>query len=182
MRLPAILTAAAVLSGCATIFEDESKPVSIQTNPAGADFTITNRDGKVISSGRTPQQVTLRNGAGYFKKGIYQIHVTKDGYEDTTAELTPDVAGWYFGNILFGGLIGMLVVDPASGAMYKLPDTTEIPMRKKETAVASKSAADPEVAAPLNKAQWKRQQLEELMSSGVDYKEYQRRYREIMAQ
>jgi hypothetical protein len=30
------------------------------------------------------------------------------------------VEGWYWGNILFGGLIGMIIVDPATGAMYKL--------------------------------------------------------------
>ncbi len=30
------------------------------------------------------------------------------------------VDGWYWGNIVFGGLIGWLIVDPATGAMYKL--------------------------------------------------------------
>jgi hypothetical protein len=30
------------------------------------------------------------------------------------------VNGWYFGNIIFGGLIGLLAVDPATGAMYTL--------------------------------------------------------------
>lgn len=30
------------------------------------------------------------------------------------------IDGWYFGNILLGGLFGMLIVDPATGAMYKL--------------------------------------------------------------
>ena len=34
--------------------------------------------------------------------------------------------GWYIGNILFGGLIGMLIVDPATGAMYNLPDRVDI--------------------------------------------------------
>ena len=29
---------------------------------------------------------------------------------------------WYWGNILFGGLIGWLIVDPATGAMWKLKD------------------------------------------------------------
>jgi hypothetical protein len=28
--------------------------------------------------------------------------------------------GWYIGNIVFGGLIGMLIVDPATGAMWKI--------------------------------------------------------------
>ena len=32
------------------------------------------------------------------------------------------LSGWYWGNIVFGGLIGMLIVDPATGAMYKLPE------------------------------------------------------------
>jgi hypothetical protein len=34
-----------------------------------------------------------------------------------------NVNGWYIDNNLFGGLIGMLIVDPITGAMYKLsPD------------------------------------------------------------
>jgi hypothetical protein len=36
--------------------------------------------------------------------------------------LTADIDGWYFGNLLFGGLIGILIVDPATGAMWKLPE------------------------------------------------------------
>lgn len=36
------------------------------------------------------------------------------------------VNGWYIGgNLLFGGVIGWLIVDPATGAMWKL-DTNEI--------------------------------------------------------
>ncbi len=33
------------------------------------------------------------------------------------------VNGWYFGNILLGGVLGMLIIDPATGAMYKLNAT-----------------------------------------------------------
>ena len=28
--------------------------------------------------------------------------------------------GWYIANIIFGGLIGLLIIDPATGAMYTL--------------------------------------------------------------
>ena len=38
------------------------------------------------------------------------------------AILESEVDSWYFGNILFGGLIGMLIIDPATGAMWKLPE------------------------------------------------------------
>jgi hypothetical protein len=38
--------------------------------------------------------------------------------------LTAKINGWYFGNLLFGGIIvGMLIVDPATGAMWTLKDT-----------------------------------------------------------
>lgn len=30
--------------------------------------------------------------------------------------------GWYFGNLLLGGAIGMLIVDPITGAMYRFRD------------------------------------------------------------
>ena len=30
------------------------------------------------------------------------------------------VNGWYVGNIVFGGLLGLLIIDPATGAMYSL--------------------------------------------------------------
>jgi hypothetical protein len=43
------------------------------------------------------------------------------------------MSGWYIGNILFGGLIGMLVVDPQTGAMYRLEpkslDATLTPLK-----------------------------------------------------
>lgn len=34
--------------------------------------------------------------------------------------VTGGVSGWYVANLLFGGLIGLLIVDPLTGAMYNL--------------------------------------------------------------
>jgi hypothetical protein len=31
------------------------------------------------------------------------------------------MSGWYCGKLLFGGLIGMLAVDPATGAIWNSP-------------------------------------------------------------
>jgi hypothetical protein len=40
--------------------------------------------------------------------------------------LDSTLSGWYFGNILIGGLIGLLIVDPLTGAMYDLePENIE---------------------------------------------------------
>lgn len=63
----------------------------------------------------------------------YRIKVTKPGFNDIYATLQHSIDGWYWGNIIFGGLIGMLIVDPATGAMYKLPTYYEIYMPKKKT-------------------------------------------------
>jgi hypothetical protein len=36
------------------------------------------------------------------------------------------------GNIVFGGLIGLLIVDPATGAMWKLEETQVINLAKNQ--------------------------------------------------
>ena len=39
---------------------------------------------------------------------------------DHLVQIQGKLDGWYFGNLLFGGLIGMVIVDPITGAMYRL--------------------------------------------------------------
>lgn len=66
--------------------------------------------------------MTLESSRGYFSGQTYTLHFKKDGYADKTVTLDSSLSGWYWGNILVGGLIGMLIVDPLTGAMYKLPE------------------------------------------------------------
>lgn len=123
-RLALIPAALAILSGCASIVSDSQYPISVMTTPAGATFEVRNRAGNVIHSGTTPGSVTLKSGAGYFKGETYTIAFRKEGFADQQTTLNSSLDGWYWGNIIFGGLIGMLAVDPATGAMYKLPENT----------------------------------------------------------
>ena len=121
-----LFSALAVLCGCATIFEGGTQPVTFKSVPDSATLTIRNRAGEKIHTGTTPATVTLKRGAGYFKSEAYQVTVEKEGYAPTTVSLTAGVNGWYVANLIFGGLIGLLVVDPITGAMYDLsPDTVE---------------------------------------------------------
>ena len=115
------LTATLLTSGCASIVGDSKYPVNVSSTPSGAHFTIQNKDGVIVHNGATPNTVTLPSGRGYFKGEAYTITFKKEGYADTSAKLETSMSGWYWGNLLFGGLIGMLVVDPMTGAMYKLP-------------------------------------------------------------
>ena len=119
-RLFALCALVISVSSCATIFTATKYQVAFNTTPEGAGITIENREGKVIFEGTTPTTVKLKSSAGYMKKEEYKITFTKDGYAQKVVHISAELDGWYIGNILLGGLPGMLIVDPLSGAMYKI--------------------------------------------------------------
>lgn len=115
-----ILGAVALLtSSCASIVSKSSWPIAINSTPSEAKISITDKKGVEIYNGYTPANIKLKSGSGFFSKARYQIKFTKDGYESKTVPVEFKLNGWYFGNILFGGFIGLLIVDPATGAMYR---------------------------------------------------------------
>jgi len=121
--LPLALAATLLLSNsCATIVSRSRYPVAFASEPQGATFTVTDANNREVFSGTTPTVVPLKSGAGYFQKQSYTIKFSKPGFEPKTMTLDADFNGWYIGNLLFGGLIGLLVVDPLTGAMYRIND------------------------------------------------------------
>lgn len=113
-------------TGCASIISDSQYAVSMTSTPAGANFEVRTETGATVHQGVTPGTVTLKSGDGFFSGANYTVVFKKEGYSDATNQLTPSLDGWYVGNILFGGIIGLLIVDPATGAMYKLPDRSAV--------------------------------------------------------
>lgn len=107
-------------ASCASIVSKTSYPVTVDSTPRDANVTIKNRHGEQVYSGKTPALVKLKSGAGFFQNAKYAITISKDGFTSKTVELKATLNGWYFGNIIFGGVIGLLIVDPATGAMYRL--------------------------------------------------------------
>lgn len=71
-------------------------------------------------TGTTPTTLTLKAGKAYFDRQDYTVTFEKEGYEKQTIIIGAKLNGWYLGNILFGGLIGILIVDPLTGAMWRL--------------------------------------------------------------
>lgn len=125
-----------LLSGCATLFTKSTYPVTINTNPAGADILITNKRGREIFSGQSPAVVKLKSGDGFFSKAEYSVKLSTPGYEDKLITIGADIEGWYFANIIFPWILGLLIIDPATGAMWKL-DTEEINTTLKKTTDAA---------------------------------------------
>ena len=126
MRSLTLVVATATLlacSGCASIVSTSSRQVTISSNPIGAPVTVSKTDGTPIFAGVTPTTLTLDTGHSFFVGSEYDVLVSPDGFEPRRSRLQSRMNGWYVGNILFGGLIGLLLVDPATGAMFTLHPT-----------------------------------------------------------
>lgn len=137
LQLTALLLALPILfSNCATIFGKSIYPFSISTNPTGADISIVNKKGTEIYKGQSPATVKLKSSAGYFNKAEYQVKLSYPGYQEQIIPVNFKLNGWYIGNILIGGLVGMLIVDPISGAMWKL-DTPSIDANLSQAATSA---------------------------------------------
>jgi PEGA domain len=102
------------LAGCATIIHGTKQEVGISSTPTGAAVMIDNKD-----VGVTPVIRKLS------RKDNHVVRIQMAGYQPFETTLTHSVSGWVWGNVAFGGLIG-LAVDAASGGIYKLtPEQVE---------------------------------------------------------
>ena len=115
-----LMTIILLTPSCASIVSKSVYPITINSTPPEARITITDKKGVEIYTGETPAIVKLKAGSGYFSQAEYQVRFEKPGYETKVLPVVFKLDGWYWGNILSGGLLGMLVIDPLTGAMFKL--------------------------------------------------------------
>ena len=120
--LATTLATSVLVSGCATIVGDPDQALPIKSTPDNASIVITDETGAEIYKGTTPTTVTLQKSDGsYFGGKDYTVVISKPGYDSQKIPVHTNVNGWYIGgNLLFGGLIGYLIVDPLNGDMYSL--------------------------------------------------------------
>jgi uncharacterized protein YceK len=106
-----ILGTILLVTGCASIVSGTTQPISFNSTPAGATVLVNGAD-----MGKTPVTLQLKRNQNY------AVGINLDGYKPETMDIKRGLNGWVWGNIIFGGLIGV-VIDAASGSMYKLtPD------------------------------------------------------------
>jgi hypothetical protein len=112
------------LAGCASMVSGPSGKVQFTSQPGNAQVTVVDvsrKTPKTVFTGTTPATATLKRGAGFFQPAKYMVTFTKDGYTTLEQKIKTGINGWYIGgNFIFGGLIGYLVVDPLTGAMWTL--------------------------------------------------------------
>ena len=108
-------------SNCASIIHGPSQNVDFSSQPSGARISI---DGQYL--GQTPKTISLRRkgrskGESNDKKQ-YEVKLELPGYYPYEIKLKREMDGWFLGNIVFGGVIG-IIIDASNGSMYKLnPD------------------------------------------------------------
>src|SRR4051812_10109461 len=109
-------------SGCASIVEGTDQSVTVQTSPSGASCELK-RDGTVIGVvNPTPGTITVDKS-----KNDIAVICKKDGYQDGSGAFSSEFQGMTFGNLLFGGIIGV-AVDASSGAMHEYPASVTVVM------------------------------------------------------
>jgi hypothetical protein len=120
--LPAML-----LSSCATIMHGTKQSIGISSNPANAGVWI---DGQYY--GQTPMIAKLARQDNHF------LRIELEGFMPYEVTLTKQMSGWVFGNVIFGGLIGV-AVDAITGGIYRLtPEQVHAQMYQNQMTCTSK--------------------------------------------
>lgn len=116
-----------IITGCATIMgQSAAETLNVRSIPDQANVVITDESGVKVFEGKTPTSLPLEKKKRFFSGKKYSISIKKEGHVEQTVIVDTKVNAWYIGgNLVFGGLLGYLIIDPATGAMWTL-DKKEI--------------------------------------------------------
>ncbi len=118
----AFLGLAFLSSGCATITKGSTDTVTVDTRPPGATCALSQAGVTVAYVNPTPGTVQVEKS-----KNDISVRCEREGFQPAVGVLSSELEGMTFGNILFGGLIGV-AVDASSGALNKYPPMVQIVM------------------------------------------------------
>jgi hypothetical protein len=128
-----------LLPSCASIVSGSKQNINFNSTPSGATVWVDD-----VNLGVTPVIAQLER----IKKN-QKVKIELQGYKPYELILNRKTNGWIWGNILFGGIIG-IIIDASSGAMYRLtPDQIEVQLangvvmnRKNDTYIGVVMTAD----------------------------------------
>ncbi len=115
-RLMAVVAMGFAASACATVVGGTTQDVLVESQPSGAECKIDRLGANIGVVKPTPGRVNIARS-----KDNVIVSCTQEGYEQSNEVLVSSFTGATVGNLLLGGLVGV-VVDAASGANNKYPD------------------------------------------------------------
>ncbi len=115
-RLMAVVALGLAASACATVVGGTTQDVLVESQPSGAECKIDRLGANIGVVKPTPGRVNIARS-----KDNVIVSCTQEGYEQSNEVLISSFTGATVGNLLLGGLVGV-VVDAASGANNKYPD------------------------------------------------------------
>ena len=107
--------------GCASMLSGRYQDLQIRSNPEHASVMV---DG--VAAGETPLVTKAK------RSSKHEIQITKEGYIEEIRSTGKGTNPWFAGNILAGGIIGVLI-DIATGAAYSVkPKEINVNLVKKQ--------------------------------------------------
>jgi hypothetical protein len=125
VRIATVISLAG-LTSCASIVSGSYQTVTVQTGAAGSPVDNANCQ---LQNGRGTWDVTSP-GSVSVHRDASELAVTclKKGYGEGDTQVLSGTNNWVWGNIGFGGIIGVLV-DSTDGAADRYPSTVRVPMQ-----------------------------------------------------
>ncbi len=125
------LIIALFLSSCATILNGTKQRIRINSIPPGASIEINGKKLDQVTPCKT--KIKRRAPAGeYNLRNHYNVVISKEGYENYTLSERREISGGkMFFSFFFVPVAGLLL-DIATGSIYKYPDLKEINAHLKE--------------------------------------------------
>jgi len=133
--LIAVLLCSVLLPGCATILEGTSQSVTVATDPSGSDCVLERKGTRIGQVNPTPGSIHIDKS-----KDDLSISCKRPGYQAATIVHSSKFQGTTFGNILLGGLVG-IIADASSGANFSYPPDVKVTLAPEEQPSASPPVA-----------------------------------------
>jgi hypothetical protein len=117
-------------TGCASLLGQSSWPVYVDSVNSDCDFVVRNQYGLEVNTATTPKLLRLASGIGFFEKADYTLTFIRSDLSEFEIKLPAKINPWYYANIPMVNLIGLGLVDPATGAMWSLPNRVRVDCSK----------------------------------------------------
>ena len=105
-----IVFSAMALSGCSTIVTGGEDLVTIDTLSNDSEVRV---DGEIRGKGKVT--------TGLDKSNTHTLSAHKENCKSASVQTEQTIEPWFFGNLIIGGIVGM-IVDAATGNANKVSD------------------------------------------------------------